>query len=110
MTIFNKCWMLDALERAVKTFAQALLGIIGASSFTPLEAKWGEVFIGSGFAAGVSVLTSIVSAGIVTRSLSPASVVPVEPGPREDRGNIGLIEVVAVLVGICAVIWLVRVL
>ncbi len=112
MTIFTKCFWLDAFERAVKTFAQTLLGIIGVSSFTPLNAKWGEVLIGSGFAAGISVLTSIVSANLVSRSLSPASVVPTESGPREDRdrGQAPLMWLVYLVVFIVVIIVLFKVL
>lgn len=50
-----------ALERAVKTFAQALLSLWGAGAFDILHVDWSQS-LGVAAGAGVlSVLTSVVS-------------------------------------------------
>lgn len=52
----------DAAERAVKTFAQALLGVFIAG-VTILNADWVDALAVAATAALVSVLTSIASSG-----------------------------------------------
>ncbi len=51
------------LERALKTFAQALLAVLGAGSFGLLDAPWLPALSTAGMAAVLSVLTSIAGAG-----------------------------------------------
>lgn len=71
-----KKWLLDAIERAVRTAAQAALGIVGAGQLGVLDVDWATVASVSGLAAVVSVLTSIAAgfkgdpetAGFVTTS------------------------------------------
>jgi len=53
-----------ALERAVKTFCQAILGVIGVAGVTPLDVDWKEALLVGGFGALASLLTSVVSAPI----------------------------------------------
>lgn len=64
MTIFSKPFAIASLERAIKTAAQSALLFIGADQANVLEFDWSNL---GGFAAGgfvLSLLTSIVSAGI----------------------------------------------
>jgi hypothetical protein len=62
--LFNKEFGLATLERAVKTFAQALIAVFAAGAVTVLDADWTQALAVAGTAALVSVLTSIVSANI----------------------------------------------
>lgn len=50
-------------ERAVKTFAQALLAVWGAGAVSPLNIDWKEALLTAVFAAAASVLTSVASSG-----------------------------------------------
>lgn len=58
-TIFWK----DAAERAVKTFAQTLVALLGAGAVDIIHIDWGARLSVAAGAALVSVLTSIASAG-----------------------------------------------
>lgn len=60
--MFTKTFWLDAAERAVKTFAQALLSIFIVSGVTVLNADWATALATAGTAVLVSLLTSLVSA------------------------------------------------
>jgi hypothetical protein len=60
--MLSKEFWLDALERAVKTFAQALLAVFLVSGVTVLNADWGSALSVAGTAVLVSFLTSLVSA------------------------------------------------
>jgi hypothetical protein len=54
-------FLLDALERMIKTFAQTVLATFGAGALNILHADWGNALsLGLG-AALLSVLTSLVS-------------------------------------------------
>lgn len=55
---------LDTLERCVKTAAQTVLGLIGVNVTDVASLDWKEIGIATAFTTGLSVLTSIVSAGI----------------------------------------------
>lgn len=70
----RKFW-LDATERAVKTFAQALLVLLGAGMVNVLAVGW-ETDLGlAGGAALLSVLTSVASAQASTGRSDSASLV-----------------------------------
>jgi hypothetical protein len=56
-----KRWAADAVERAVKTFAQALLGAFVAQGVTISTIHWDIALIAAGTASLISVLTSLVS-------------------------------------------------
>ncbi len=72
--LFSKQFAVDALERAVKTAAQAAMLVIGqdVTGFDVFAANFANAL---GFAAGgflLSLLTSIISAPVA--GMSPASV------------------------------------
>lgn len=53
----------DTIERAVRTAAQAALGVIGAGAVGLLDVEWGTTASVAGLAAVVSLLTSFVAGG-----------------------------------------------
>lgn len=64
MSIFTRAFWTAALERGIKTAAQAAILVIGADQFNVVTVDWPEV---AGFAGGglvLSLLTSIVSANV----------------------------------------------
>lgn len=54
-------FMLDAAERAIKTFAQTLLAYFGADALDVLQANWGNALSISLGAVVLSFLTSLLS-------------------------------------------------
>lgn len=60
MSIFSRAFVLAAAERAVKTFAQALVAVL-AAGVTILEIDWVQALAVAGTAALLSVLTSVAS-------------------------------------------------
>lgn len=67
-----KFWK-ESTERAVKTFAQSLLALLGANSVNILEVDWQQA-LGVSVGAGVlSILTSIASSH-VSKEDSPSLV------------------------------------
>jgi hypothetical protein len=54
----------STIERAVKTFAQALAVLAGAAAVGLMEAPWGEWLSTASMMAVASVLTSLGSAGV----------------------------------------------
>lgn len=52
----------QTVERLVKTFAQALLAVLGAGQAGILQVDWGDAVNVAALAAVVSLLTSLVSA------------------------------------------------
>lgn len=62
--LFTGSFWLDAVERAVKTAAQTVLGLIGTNVTDVTSLDWQEVGIAAAFTTGLSILTSIVSSGI----------------------------------------------
>ena len=67
--MFNIQWLRDAIERALKSAAQAIVLALGASQgFDLFAADWQNV---AGIAAGaavLSVLTSVISAPLGAKS------------------------------------------
>lgn len=76
MTIFAKPFVADLTERAIKTFAQALLGVFVAG-VTIMSVDWVDALAIGATAALVSVLTSVASAG--ARDPESASLVAPRP-------------------------------
>lgn len=66
----TKLFWKDAAERAIKTFAQALVALLGAGAVDVLQVNWGDRLSVSVGAALISVLTSIASAGAGSNSAS----------------------------------------
>lgn len=54
----------QAAERAVKTFAQAMVAVLTAGATGLLEVDWGQSFSVAGLAAVVSLLTSVATSGM----------------------------------------------
>lgn len=52
----------QALERALKTFAQAALALLAGDGIGVLDVNWGDVASVGALAAVASILTSLVSA------------------------------------------------
>jgi predicted phage tail protein len=59
--VFTKLFLEDSGERAVKTFAQALLGVLLVQGATIATVHWGTALAAGGTAALISLLTSVVS-------------------------------------------------
>ncbi|WP_138968870.1 holin [Streptomyces sp. YIM 121038] len=75
--MWHTIFWVSALERAVKTFAQALVGILASDHVGLFDVSWGSALSSAGLAALLSVLTSIASERI-TEQGTP-SLVRTEP-------------------------------
>ncbi len=73
----SKRFWIDAAERAVRTFAQALVAVLAAGFVVTDGAAWGEALLSAVLAALISVLTSVAASGVGDPS-SP-SLLPVAP-------------------------------
>ena len=60
----TKTFWVDAAERAIRTFAQALIGAITAGLVVTDAAQWKAAGIAAAVAALVSLLTSIAASGV----------------------------------------------
>ena len=60
----TKAFWIDAAERAVRTFAQALVAAITAGFVLTDAAAWGQALLVAAVAALVSVLTSIAGSAV----------------------------------------------
>ena len=60
-----------AAERAAKSFAQALLSVIGVAGIGILDVNWGVALSVAGLAALASILTSIINPGPVPIGSTP---------------------------------------
>ena len=59
--MFDKFFLRQLAERAIKTFAQTFVALAGASQMDWLNLDWQHLAATSLIAAGLSVLTSIAS-------------------------------------------------
>ena len=79
----NRRFWIDAGERAVRTFAQALVAVLAAGFVVTDGAAWTQALLSAVLAALVSVLTSIAASGVGEQgspSLLPeAQTEPVDP-------------------------------
>lgn len=65
MVFFNKTFLLDSLERAIKTIAQTLLSLWAVGEgFDLFNVNWKHGFSVAAGAGVISLLTSIVSAQV----------------------------------------------
>ena len=79
----KKFWA-DAAERAVRTFAQALVAALTAGFVFTDAAAWGAALLTAAIAALVSLLTSVAASGVGDPS-SPSLLPTVEqPDPNDD--------------------------
>ena len=81
----RRFWV-DAAERAIRTFAQALIGAITAGLVVTDAAQWKAAGIAAAVAALVSLLTSVAASGVGDQdspSLLPAAQQP-EPVDPDD--------------------------
>lgn len=84
--MFTLTWLKDAGERAIKTFCQALLGILTTNGTDITHLNWGQTLSIVASATVISVLTSVLSAGVGgegTASLTSA----VEASPTAKVGR-----------------------
>lgn len=75
--MFTSLFWKDAAERAVKTFAQALLALLIVAPNTPVIGfDWPTLLFTAATSAVISLLTSVVGGAATknTRTVSPASV------------------------------------
>ena len=70
-----------AFERAVKTFAQTLLALLAVDGLDWVNVNWGDTFLAAGIAAGLSVLSSIVTATATDGSPSLTKAEELTPPP-----------------------------
>ncbi|QDK70356.1 holin [Lactococcus protaetiae] len=59
-----KTFFKDMSERAIKTFAQAAIGALGAGATGLIGIDWANILSIAGFATLISILTSIASLNI----------------------------------------------
>lgn len=78
----TRTYLKDLAERAVKTFAQALVAVLSAGSMDLLSVPWTAALSTAGLAALLSVLTSVASAGF--GDLNSASLVAQSQNSKED--------------------------
>lgn len=61
-SVFSGAFWKAALERALNTFLQFLVGVWGVNGITSADLDWGQTLAGAGIAAGVSVIKSLIVA------------------------------------------------
>lgn len=59
--MFTKTFWTDAIERAVKTVAQALIAVVAATNFDWISADWRAIASTAATAGVLSLLSSIAS-------------------------------------------------
>ena len=78
----SKAFWVDAGERAVRTFAQALVAVLVAGCVFTDAAAWGEALLSAAIAALVSLLTSVAASGLgdpASPSLLPTAAPALDP-------------------------------
>ncbi len=80
-TIWSLTFWKDTAERALKSFAQGVILALGGGAVNVLTIDWLTLAGAGGGAALLSVLTSIVSAGVANKGTASMSSA-VEPAAR----------------------------
>lgn len=62
--MFSAIFARDAAERAIRTFAQGVLGAITAGATNLLDVDWAQAAGIGGYAAVVSLLMSVAATGV----------------------------------------------
>jgi hypothetical protein len=62
--MFTGSFFADAFERAVRTFAQGVLGAVSAGAVGVVDVDWGQAASIGGLAAVMSLLTSVIATGV----------------------------------------------
>lgn len=79
--MFDQRFWIAAAERAIKTFAQALLALIGTGMVGIMELDWLQMLSVAATATVVSLLTSVVSANFGPNPGPSLADETVEPDP-----------------------------
>lgn len=79
MVVWTSAFWKAAAERALKTFAQTLIVLIGAEQVNVMALDWPQLLTVAGSAAVMSVLTSMASAPFGPAGPSLADEVVVDP-------------------------------
>ena len=79
--MFDQRFWIATAERAIKTFAQALIALIGTQMVNIVNLDWPQMLGASATAALVSVLTSIVSANFGPNPGPSLADETIEPDP-----------------------------
>lgn len=82
--MFSKVFALDLLERAIKTVAQTMLALITMDGVNIFSINYKEMFAAAATAGLISVLTSIVTAGVRERGTASLVVNPPLPPPNNN--------------------------
>jgi ammonia channel protein AmtB len=75
--MFTQTFWKSAIERAIRTFCQTLVAVVGASQFDWMSADWQSLLVTSGIAAGLSVLTSVAGVNIGDKGSASVAVVEI---------------------------------
>ena len=79
--MWTKAFWKDALERAIKTAAQAALASVGAVSYANGGVTWGSTLVGLGIGVGLSFVTSLLSSLVGDSRSASALPVAAQPAP-----------------------------
>lgn len=79
--MFDSRFWIAAAERAIKTFAQALVALIGTGAVNIVSLDWMQMLGVSATAAAVSILTSIASANFGPNPGPSLADETIEPDP-----------------------------
>lgn len=109
--MFTAAFWKATAERAIKTFAQALVATLTASATGLLDTDWVGALSTSAMATVLSVLASVASSGLGNAGPSLANEVTAPPAPaiKDERGEAYLGLIVGVLLVVILVVVLLRV-
>lgn len=107
--VVKSSWLRDAAERVLATFAQAFLGVFGATQIIDAGSGHLDVSVARmALAAGIAAVLALLKAWLakyVTRTVSPASLAPTPaPKPVAEAGYSPLDLLVWVLIAVILVL------